>query len=253
MCGMEVITPASSHADHPGVMPVLGGTLFGTILIVSGVVLAIVAFATPVLGSFIPSGRQDAGQTAAGVVVWGLALVAPAGLVLLGASRLSRILGGARRRIPRRSPLAAALADTPDIVLARGLTLSDGRGLSDLVVGPFGAAVLRFLPPPELTRIRNDHWEFRGSRTWIPLEHPLERTARDSERVRRWLAHDDTDFVVKTYAAVIGDPSVVPRTAACAVITLDQVPAWIASLPPQRSLTPGRLEQLFEIVRAAAE
>lgn len=249
---MEVITPPSPATEHPGAAPVIGGTLIGTVLIVFGVGLAIIAFATPVLTWFVPAGRVGAGQMAAGMLVWGLALVAPAGLILLGASRLSRILGGARRRIPRVSPVAAALADVPGLTFATGLDLPDGRGLSDLVVGPFGAAVIRQLPPPDLTRIRNDHWELRGARRWIPLEHPLDRASRDAERVRRWLADDDADFVVKTYAAVIGDPTSVARTATCAVVTLEQLPVWVAALPPQRSLTPGRVERLVEIVRQAA-
>jgi hypothetical protein len=110
------------------------------------------------------------------------------------------------------------------------------------------------LPPAETTRIRNGHWEARGTKRWIPLEDPLERASRDAERVRRWLAHDDADFVVKTYAAVVAaSPTVqVQRTASCAVLTPDQLPAWIASLPAQRSLTPGRIERIVQMVREAA-
>lgn len=229
------------------------GTLIGTTLVVLGVVLAIVAFATPVLTWFVPAGRIGADQMAAGMLVWGLALVAPAAFVLIGASRLSRVLGGARQRIPRPSPIATVLADVPDIAFATGLKLPDGKRLSDLIVGPFGAVIVRQLPPPELTRVKNNHWELRGARQWIPLDHPLERAVRDAERARRWLAHDDADFVVKSYAAVIGDPASVPRTTACAVVTLEQLPAWIASLPPQRTLTPHRVELMIAFVRDAVE
>lgn len=86
---------------------------------------------------------------------------------------------------------------------------------------------------------------------WIPVENPLDRATRDAERVRRWLATDDRDFVIKVYAAVIGPDATVPRTPTCAVITRDQIPAFLASLPPQRSLTSTRLQRIVEHVDAA--
>jgi hypothetical protein len=101
------------------------------------------------------------------------------------------------------------------------------------------------------TRIRNGHWEARARRGWIPLDNPLDRASRDAERVRRWLAHDDADFIVKTYAAVIGPAPTVERTSSCAVLTPAAV-GQVAALPPQRSLTPGRVEQMLETVREAA-
>jgi hypothetical protein len=252
MATMEVITPP--HAtQRPAVAPVIGGTIIGTLLIVAGVTLAYVTLATPLLSVIMPPGRIDAGQMVLGMVAWAIALVAPAALVFLGTTRLARILGAARGRVTPRSPLARALDGLPeDIVLASGLTLADGRPVSDVVVGPFGAAVIRELPPATVTRIREGHWELRTRRGWIPLENPLDRATRDAERVRRWLAHDDADFVVKTYAAVVARASTVSRTPACAVLTADQIAPWIAALPPQRSLTPGRREQLIERVRQAA-
>ncbi len=80
----------------------------------------------------------------------------------------------------------------------------------------------------------------------------MDRAARDAERVRRWLGHDDADFVIKTYAAVITATTTVARTANCAVLAPDQLPAWIAALPPQRSLTPGRFDRTLMVVRRAA-
>ena len=76
--------------------------------------------------------------------------------------------------------------------------------------------------------------------------------ARDAERVRRWLGHDDADFVVKVYAAVVGPAPTVDRTAGCAVLTPDQLGSWIAALPAQRSLTTGRRELILDLVRDAA-
>jgi hypothetical protein len=249
---MDVIVPARS-ADHPGAGPVVVGTIVATLLVVGGVVLAYVSLATPLLSTLMPTGRADAGQLIVGGVLWAIALVAPAAFVLLGTNRLARILGAARDRMPKPSTVMRALADDgDDIVLASGLTLPDGRGVPELVIGPFGVAVIRELPPAAVTRDRAGHWELRTNRGWVPLEHPLERTARDAERVRRWLAHDDADFVVKTYAAVVGPDPSITRTAQCAVVTPEQLATWIAALPPQRSLTPGRREQILDTIRLAA-
>jgi hypothetical protein len=250
---MEVIQP-SSAVKRPSMAPLLSGTVVGTILIVSGIVMAYVALATPALSSVLPSGRLNIGQMATGVIVWSIALVGPAVFVLIGATRLVRILASLRERAPRRSATLRALDALPDdIVVASGLTLPDGRGVSDLVLGSFGAAVLRELPPAPVTRIRDGRWELKGSRGWISLENPLDRATRDAERVRRWLGHDDADFVVKVYAAVVGTGWSITRTADCAVLTPDEVAAWVTALPPQRSLTEGRREQVLELAREAAD
>jgi hypothetical protein len=64
-----------------------------------------------------------------------------------------------------------------------------------------------------------------------------------------WFAGDDSDHVVKVYAAVVGtDPSVV-RSPSCAYITPDQVGPWLASLPPQRSFDADRRNRIIRIVR----
>jgi len=86
---------------------------------------------------------------------------------------------------------------------------------------------------------------------WVPVENPLDRATRDAERVRRWLATDDRDFVIKVYAAAIGSEATVPRTPSCAVITREQIPAFLASLPAQRTLTPTRLQRIVEHVDSA--
>jgi len=249
---MEVITPHRAIA-RPSASLVIGGTLVGTLLIVFGLILAYVALATPFLTWLMPKGHPGAGEMAVGMVIWSVALVAPAAFILLGTNRLARILGTARGHMPRRSALQRLSSSLPDgVALASGLILPDGRGVADLLVGPFGVAIVRELPPADLTRQRDGHWEVRSRRGWIPLDDPLERTVRDAERVRRWLGQDDTDFVVKTYAAVIGPRPSVERTTACAVLTPDQLGPWVAALPAQRSLTAGRMERLLEIVRGAA-
>jgi hypothetical protein len=209
--------------------------------------------ATPLLATAIPTGRPSAVEMAMGMALWATALVAPAACILIGTTRLARSLASVREREPRRSTALRALADLPaDIVVASGLALPDGRGVSELVIGPFGAAVVRELPPAAITRVRDGQWELRTSKRWIPLENPLDRASRDAERVRRWLGHDDADFVVKVYAAVVGSAPTVARTAGCAVLEPDQLGPWIAALPAQRSLTAGRREQIIDLVREAA-
>ena len=72
------------------------------------------------------------------------------------------------------------------------------------------------------------------------MDNPLDEANRDAERVRRWCTVADLDFVVRVYAALIVGDSSIPRSVTCAVVTPDQLPAWIGALPSQRSLTPAR-------------
>ena len=132
--------------------------------------------------------------------------------------------------------VAASLGD--EYVAASSVRLPDGRVVRDLVLGPFGLAVINELPPPRATRHTGISWEIRDSDgRWVHFENPLERTARDGERVRRWVASTERDFVVKVYTAVVTTDPTVTRTPACAVVTAQEVPAWLASLPPARALT----------------
>lgn len=239
--------------SRPSLLPILGRAVVATLVVVGGLALAYLAFATPLLSQAIPAGRPSLGQWAMGMGLWAAALVAPAGFVLVGTNGLARTLASVRDRSPRRSDALRALANLPDgSVAVSRLTLPDGRGVSELIIGPFGAAIVRELPPTAVTRVRAGQWELRTSQRWVALENPLERAARDAERVRRWLGHDDADFVVKVYAAVVGAEPTVSRTPACAVLTPDQLGAWLAALPAQRSLTPGRLDRIVEQVQAAA-
>ncbi|MEO5885199.1 MAG: hypothetical protein ABIQ58_06765 [Candidatus Limnocylindrales bacterium] len=248
---MEVITP--QHPSQRGSFaPLLSSTVVGTFLVVCGLSLAYLAFGTPLLTDALPTGHPSVGQMATGMAMWAAALVAPAAFVLIGTNRLVRILASVRGRMPHRSWTAGALAGVVDVVVATGLTLPDGRGVADLVVGPFGAVVVRELPPHRITRIHNGQWQARTQRGWIPLDNPLDRTVRDAERVRRWLGHDDADFVVKVYAAAVATDPAIQRTAACAVLMPDQLAAWVTALPLQRSLTTGRRQQVLDRVRDAA-
>jgi len=252
MPSMQVITP---HVGRQG--PSLGrialGTLVGATLLIGGFVVAWLAFATPFITSFTPVGRPETTQIVAGMLAWAFALIAPAAFIIAGAARLVAVIESVASARPGPSAVAR-LADAlgEDLVVATRLRLPDGRVIPELVLGPFGAAVIEELPPPGASRHRGDVWEVRGpGRKWTPLENPLDRAVRDAERVRRWLADGDQDFLVKVHAAVIGHDPTLPRTPGCAVITRHQIAPWLASLPPQRSLTSGRRERLVEQIRAA--
>lgn len=249
---MQLISAASVPVRRP-VGSIVSGTLVGATLVAGGLSLAYLAFATPLLTLLLPTGRLGPTQAATGMVVMAMALVAPATFVAVGTSRLAKLLASLRPQAGRQTILERlAPSLPPDVVGAPDVPLHDGRTIPALLVGPFGVIVLREVPSTALSRVSGPNWEVRTSAGWRPIENPLERAARDAERVRHWLSHDDRDFLVKTYAVVIAPTEASPeRSATCAVLTVEQMPAFIASLPAQRSLTPPRLEGVLAQVRSS--
>lgn len=226
------------------------GLLVGAALVVGGLALAFLMLGTPFLSTFTPTGRPEPAQMAMGALAWAVALIAPAAVLVVGAARLATVVDTFLSSRPRPSPatrMAAALG--PDLLVASRVRLPDGRVIPELVIGPFGAAVIEELPHPRVTRRHGVSWEVRGPRgRWLPLENPLDRASRDAERVRRWAAHEDHDFVLKVYPAVVSSDPTVERSPTCAVISAEQIPAWLRSLPVQRSLTEGRRTRLVELL-----
>ncbi|HET7473827.1 MAG TPA: hypothetical protein VFJ71_11930 [Candidatus Limnocylindrales bacterium] len=247
---MQVIS--SSRSARPPIGAVLVGLVVGSILVAGGVFLGWVVFATPVLTGLSPAGgRSTAGQMAIGALVWGFALVAPASFAIVGALRLGRVARAVTAKPAPRATTRLAGLIGDEYTCATDVRLPDGRLVRNLILGPFGMAVLSELPPARAMRHQGMSWEVRGPNgRWQHFEHPLERTARDAERVRRWTAAVERDFVVKVYSAVITDDPTIARTPACAAIGPNEVPAWLASLPPARALTPDRRADLTEEVRA---
>jgi hypothetical protein len=186
-------------------------------------------------------------------MVWGFAILVPAGFLLIGLARIAATIDAASalRSTAVTPTLARALG--PEHLAATDLRLPGGRRIHELVLGPFGIVVLGDVPPPSVSRHVGSRWEIRGARgRWVPIEAPLDRASRDAERVRGWLTTHDRDFLVRVYAAVVTDDTRVERTPSCAVVRPGELPGWLEALPTQRGLTDERRESLVELIRSVA-
>ena len=247
---VQVIT--SPRAARPPLGAVVVGLAVGGFLLAGGLFLAWVAFATPVLTGLTPAtARPGPAQLALGGAIWGFTLVAPPSFAIVGALRIGRVARAVTAKPIARAMTRVAKAIGDEYTAAADVRLPDGRVIRDLVLGPFGMAVINELPHPRATRHTGVTWEIRQSDgRWVHFENPLERTERDGERMRRWVASADRDYVVKVYAAVVTGDTTVSRTPACAVVTAEQIPAWLASLPTARALTADRQTELIGQIQA---
>ena len=255
IAGMQVIASERPVAGLPSRFDIARAIVVGGILVVGATLLGYLVFSTEFLAEFTPSGRASATQLMAGALAWTFALTAPAGFGLVGLVRLgSAVERYSARKRPPTPTVAIARTVADDHAVATRVRLPDGsRVLPELVIGPFGAAVIEELPPAGAVVSRGPRsWEVRlaDGKTHL-IDHPLERAARDAERVRVWFASDDSDHVVKVFAAVVGTDPAVSRIPSCAYISPDQVGPWLASLPPQRSFDTDRREKVIKLVRAA--
>jgi hypothetical protein len=240
---MHLSLVADRSTRPPGSL--LGETLVGTSLVLLGVWLVCIALTTRVVAVLAATVGPGAAGPAIGLLAWTAMLAAPAGLVLLGTDRLARMLATVRAGIGRRRP--DSLATLPhDVAVIRGVRLDDGRPTPTLLVGGFGVAVVHGVPGAG-TR-RNDQ---RVERAGLDPVDPRDPVTRDAERLRRWLGQREVDFVVRVYAAMIASDDTLTRSAACAVVTAEQLTAWIGSLPRQRSLTMERRTRLVSLLRDA--
>ncbi|HUQ78138.1 MAG TPA: hypothetical protein VM427_04610 [Patescibacteria group bacterium] len=247
---MQVL--ASHRAARLPVGAAVVGIAVGSILFVGGVFLAWVLFTTPVLtGLTAAPGRPGPAHLALGAAIWGIALVAPPCFAIVGALRLGHVARSLTARPAVRAVARSGAALGDDYLSATNLHLPDGRVVRDLVLGPFGIAIVSELPPPKVTRHTGVSWEIRRSDgRWVHLENPLERASRDAERVRRWIASTERDFVVKVYAAVVTSDPTVTRTATCSVVRDDEIAAWLSALPAARALNPDRRLQIAAAARS---
>jgi len=228
--------------------------LSALLLVLTGLMVGWLCLATPLLDSLRPTGRPSSLQVATGIFAWAFAIIVPAGFLLIGFARVAATIEALSSLRPRTVSPRLARSLGPDHLAATGLVLPGGRRIHELVLGPFGIVVLGDVPPPGVSRHVGSRWEIRDGRNrWIPIEAPLDRAARDAERVRGWLTTDDRDFLVRVYAAVVTDDRRVTRTPTCAVVAPGDLETWLAGLPSQRGLTPARRSRLVELIRSVAQ
>ena len=223
----------------------VGGSVYGASLAAAGLGMAYLALATPLTSVLSANQLSAAGHLPIALGVWALSLVAGGALLLAGTNRLALTLARLKTRERRRGPGAEALASMADeVVVVAEVVPNEGRAIPELALGPFGAAVIHALPRSRDIRLVGASWESCTSAGWLPTENPLELAVRDAERVRRWFSMADLDFVVRVHAALVVSDQSLPRSSSCAVLTPDELPAWIAALPRQRSLTATRRDRL---------
>ena len=248
-CVMQSI-PRSRPDRHTGRL--ICGTLAGACLVAFGLGLAYMVIGTPLVARLLPGGQAGRSQVAFAPLVWTLALAAGAALLVAGTNRLALTVASVQRRYAGRSPVMRVKGALPDeILVALAVVPLDGRPIPELVIGPFGVAIVQDLEGRDRLRPANTSWEMRTREGWVPTEHPLDRVARDAERVRHWLTHGDLDYVVRVYAALVTPDVSMPRTPSCAVISEDQIADRLAALPRQRSFSAARRNHLLTRIRAA--
>ena len=250
---MQVIAAHVPNA-RSGRLAVVRSAATAILLLIAGAMLAWLCLGTSLVNQFIPDGRPSTMQMAVGVGVWGFAILVPAAFVLIGFARVAATIEAASALRPTSVTPRLAKALGPDHLAATDLLLPGGRRIHELVLGPFGIVVLGDVPPASVTRHVGSRWEVRDNRgRWIPVEAPVERAARDAERVKGWLSTHDRDFVVRVYAAIISDDPHTDRTPACAVVPTPDLAGWLEALPAQRGLTAERRERLVELIRSVAQ
>jgi hypothetical protein len=253
MWGMQVIA-SERPIDRAASAAILRAFLVGAILLVGAIFFAYLVFGTGLLTVFTPSGRGSTAQLAVGAIAWTVGLTAPAAYGIVGLIRVGSAVERAAARRPRPTPAVRfGSSMTDDHAVATRVRLPDGsRIVPEIVIGPFGAAVIEELPPAGAVVNRGPRsWDVRLADGKIHMiDNPLERATRDAERVRTWFGGEDSDHVVKVYAAVVGTDPKVQRTPGCAYITAEQVGPWLRSLTVQRSFDADRRERVIRLVRS---
>jgi hypothetical protein len=232
------------------ILSLVSGTLVGAVLVTAGMSLAFLVMATPLVSKLALASRGGTHLTIA-MLVWALSLILGGTFLVAGTNRLAATLALVRSRKPRFSPHLRALGQLPEeVVVAAGVLPFDGTRSGELLVGPFGVAIVHAMPHASLMRRNGQTWEARTrSGGWIPADSPLEVASREADRIRHWVTTNDLDFVVRVYAALVSTDATVARTPSCAVLTPEQIPGWIEALPRQRSLSADRRTHLLARMR----
>ena len=244
---MQIIGAAPPTRSQVPIPSLVVGAATGTILIVSGLTFEFATLVTPYFDRVARGGLgSSAGPT--GAAAWFAAVILGAVFLGVGAARLAGLLADISSGAGA-TPVVQPAGDADEPVLALNVDVGDDRPIPKIVVGRFGAAVIRDLPDASVARHQGPYWEAMSDQGWVRIESPLDRAARDAERVRRWFVHDERDYVVRVYAAVVTSEPALPRTPTCAVISESQLEPWLRSLPVQRSLNDARRAQLLAMLR----
>jgi hypothetical protein len=228
----------------------VGNTFVGALLVAAGLLVGYLSLTTTFVAWLAPGATAAGRQMPIGLGVLSFALLAAGGLAVAGTSRLAALLTSIR---PDASPgtAARALASMGDeIVILRNVLGETGHSIPELLVGPFGAAIINEVPSPRQLRRTSSGWEARIGDEWRWVEEPLQQAVRDAERVRLWFAGADLDFVVRVHVAVVVTDQVVERMPGCAVISPAEIAAWVALLPVQRTLSATRRHRLVALAQA---
>lgn len=242
---------STTHHAAPGFGRLIGTTLLGFVLVSTGLAMGYLTIATPLVSWLVPrvsDGRASVGMS---LGVWSFSLIAGGALLAAGTNRLALIVAMIRIGESGGGPATRTLGtSTDDLAVAVDVIPREGRPIPELVIGSFGAAVIHELPAASRVRHGASGWETRTRDGWEPIDDPLDAAMRDAERVRRWLAGADLEFVVRVYAALVVGDRLLQRSPTCAVIGAHQISAWIASLPRQRTLTAGRRARLLTLAQS---
>src|SRR5436190_24148778 len=153
---------SSPRTARPPLGAVLVGLAVGSFLLAGGLFLAWVAFATPVLTGLTPATARPSGpQLVLGGAIWGFTLVAPPSFAIVGVLRIGRVARAVSAKPPVRAMTRVAQLVGDEYIAATDVRLPDGRVVRDLVLGPFGLAVITEMPPQGATRHTGISWEVR--------------------------------------------------------------------------------------------
>ena len=224
--------------------------LVGLVVLAVAAGCAWVIAGSGMLDEFLRLGSSRQEQQLLGTLGWALAFLVPGTIAVLGLATMWRAVDRLPRR--RRTRPAAALAGqlSDDYAVVEGVRLPDGRDVPEIVVGPHGLTLVEELPPARVSRPGSHHWEVRvaGGR-WLTIENPLDRAARDGERLRRWLGAHFEDFLPRITVAVVADDERVSRTAEVAVLSAAQLPRFLAAQPSVRQMTADRRARIETLLR----
>ena len=249
---MQVLRAGATSRPRLALVPLLAAFLIGVVLVGAGVAAAWVAMTGTLLNDASLLGRGPVVRPVVGGLAFALAFLIPAVLVVAGLARVVRAIDGATGRRMRRGPVATLSRRLPnDYAVVAAVRTPEKRLIPEIVVGPTGIVVVEPLPPVRASRVHGRSWEVRLSNgRWLPIENPLDRASRDAERLRGWLSSEWESWAPRVYAAVVADGHEVSRLPDVAVVTREELGAFLTSMPVSKSMTPDRRRDVIELLSA---